>query len=184
MIGHLGSKVSALLDGRLTPAEEDRAWEHVHTCHTCRDLVEREGWVKTQLATLRPATCAVTDGFKSSLLAAASQASVHLPESSAPGRRGVLVLGSSAAGVAIMGIAALGGVLGPGAGTVDRRPPTMTNIDQPVQRIIAPSATPSATPTATATSTATLSATGTATVTPSGVTAPGTRGVSARPRTP
>lgn len=168
MIGHLGSKVSALLDGRLTPAEEERAWDHVHSCHGCRDLVEREGWVKTRLATLRPATCAVTDGFKSSLLAAASQPPVHLPgEPAGTGRRGVVVLGSSAAGVAIVGIAALGGVFGPGSTTVDRRPPTMTNIDQPIQRV---------TPTATSSATATA----TATAVPVSVTRP----ASARPRTP
>ena len=52
MIGHLGDRVSALLDGQLSPAEEERAWAHVHACHQCRDLVEREGWVKTRLAGL------------------------------------------------------------------------------------------------------------------------------------
>ena len=52
MIGHLGDRVSALLDGQMTPAEEERAWAHVHACHQCRDLVEREGWVKTRLAGL------------------------------------------------------------------------------------------------------------------------------------
>ena len=52
MIGHLGSRVSALLDGQMSPAETERAWEHVHSCHACRDLVEREGWVKTRLAGL------------------------------------------------------------------------------------------------------------------------------------
>ena len=49
---HLGSRVSALLDGRLAPGEEERCWNHVHECHACRDLVEHEGWVKTQLAQL------------------------------------------------------------------------------------------------------------------------------------
>ena len=52
VIGHLGSRVSALLDGQLSPAEAERAWAHVHACHACRDLVEREGWVKTRLAGL------------------------------------------------------------------------------------------------------------------------------------
>ena len=52
MIGHLGSRVSALLDGQLPPDETERAWAHVHTCHFCRDQVEREGWVKTRLAGL------------------------------------------------------------------------------------------------------------------------------------
>lgn len=50
MIGHLGSRVAALVDGRLSPAEEERAWAHVHQCLQCRDLVAREGWIKTQLA--------------------------------------------------------------------------------------------------------------------------------------
>lgn len=53
-IGHLGPRVSALLDGRLSSEEEDRAWAHVHSCHACRDLVEREGWIKTRLAGLSP----------------------------------------------------------------------------------------------------------------------------------
>ena len=50
MSAHLGTRVSALLDGQLGEAETDRAWDHVHQCHVCRDLVEREGWVKTRLA--------------------------------------------------------------------------------------------------------------------------------------
>ena len=53
VIGHLGPRVSALLDGQLSPADEERAWEHVHSCHLCRDAVEREGWVKTRLATMQ-----------------------------------------------------------------------------------------------------------------------------------
>ena len=50
--GHLGDRVSALLDGQLAAEDEERAWDHVHLCHLCRDLVEREGWVKTRLAGL------------------------------------------------------------------------------------------------------------------------------------
>ncbi|MET0840072.1 MAG: zf-HC2 domain-containing protein [Marmoricola sp.] len=50
--GHIGSKVSALVDGQLPPAEEERAWSHVLTCPGCRRLVEREGWTKRQLGTL------------------------------------------------------------------------------------------------------------------------------------
>lgn len=145
MIGHLGSKVSALLDGRLPAAEEERAWDHVHGCHFCRDLVEREGWVKTQLASLR--SCAVSDGFKSSLLSAAALS--PLPSEPGPGflhrHRAVVVLGSSAVGVAFVGIAALGGVFNGGA--VDRRP-TMTTIEQPVSSNTPTRVTPSATPVA------------------------------------
>jgi predicted anti-sigma-YlaC factor YlaD len=43
VIGHLGTRVSALLDGQLAREDEDRAWEHLHSCHQCRDQVECEG---------------------------------------------------------------------------------------------------------------------------------------------
>ncbi|HET7196739.1 MAG TPA: zf-HC2 domain-containing protein, partial [Nocardioides sp.] len=67
-MAHLGSRVSALLDGRLAPAEEERLWAHVHECHPCRDLVEREGWVKTQLATLSLGSASAPERLKSSLM--------------------------------------------------------------------------------------------------------------------
>lgn len=47
--GHLGSTVSALVDGQLDPETTERSWAHVMTCPPCRRLVEREGWVKRQL---------------------------------------------------------------------------------------------------------------------------------------
>lgn len=174
MIGHLGSKVSALLDGRLSETEEERAWQHVHACHFCRDLVEREGWVKTQLATLRPTDCAVSAGFKSSLLAAAM--SGPEPVAPTPGlhrHRSVVVLGSSAAGVAIVGMAALSGVFTTTSVT-DRRP-TMTNVEQPVSQN-------STRPVARTTSSATPTGPSTITPTPTAVvtTTPAAR-VSVRP---
>lgn len=52
MMTHLGWRVSILLDGRLSAAEEERAWAHVAVCAACQELVENEGWVKTQLAGL------------------------------------------------------------------------------------------------------------------------------------
>jgi anti-sigma factor RsiW len=52
VIGHVGTKVSALVDGQLPTAEGDRLWAHVHVCPVCRAEVEREGWVKTRLAGL------------------------------------------------------------------------------------------------------------------------------------
>ena len=51
-MGHVGARVSALIDGQLSPAESERLWAHVHHCSLCRAQVEREGWVKTQLAGL------------------------------------------------------------------------------------------------------------------------------------
>ena len=68
MIGHLGSRVSALLDGQLSAEESERAWAHVHACHACRDLVEREGWVKTRLAGLSFGETPTPDHLKGSLL--------------------------------------------------------------------------------------------------------------------
>ena len=62
------SRVSALVDGRLPAAEEERLWEHVHSCHPCRDLVEREGWVKTRLATLSFDGGGAPAGLKDSLM--------------------------------------------------------------------------------------------------------------------
>ena len=68
MIGHLGARVSALLDGQLSQAEADEAWAHVYACHACRDLVEREGWVKTRLAGLSGGVGAASPDLKGSLL--------------------------------------------------------------------------------------------------------------------
>jgi len=51
-MGHVGARVSALIDGQLSRAESERLWAHVHQCQLCRAAVEREGWVKTQLAGL------------------------------------------------------------------------------------------------------------------------------------
>lgn len=50
--GHLGTSVSALVDGQLDPQSADRAWAHVHGCPSCAGRVKREGWVKRQLATI------------------------------------------------------------------------------------------------------------------------------------
>ena len=48
--GHLGAAVSALVDGQLDEESSERAWAHVAGCASCRRLVQREGWVKRQLA--------------------------------------------------------------------------------------------------------------------------------------
>lgn len=51
--GHLGRAAADLVDGRLAPAAEERAWHHVLSCPGCRRLVELEGWAKSQLSALR-----------------------------------------------------------------------------------------------------------------------------------
>lgn len=50
--GHLGVTVSALVDGQLDPASAERAWAHVQGCGLCHRQVQREGWVKRQLAAM------------------------------------------------------------------------------------------------------------------------------------
>jgi anti-sigma factor RsiW len=134
---HLGDRVSALLDGQLPPAEEERAWSHVHTCHQCRDLVEREGWVKTRLAGLSfDAACAPTS-LKGSLLASISAGlppgDVYLTSSSDPRPRRVslVALGGGAAGAAVMGVLALGAAPAD-APTLQRPAPSTTTITTPV----------------------------------------------------
>lgn len=123
--GHLGRRVSDLLDGQLSAAEAEAAWAHVHTCHVCRDDVEREGWVKTRLSTLSlydgPSACA-PDGLKGALLGMPPHDCFPVDESPggphdgglhnrARSRRGIVgiaALGGGAAGAAVMGVLALG----------------------------------------------------------------------------
>lgn len=124
MIGHLGSRVSALLDGQLGADEEERAWTHVHSCHQCRDRVEREGWVKTQLAGLTAGLAAPPDGLKGSLLA--SPGVLSLGDAylvNAPRRhRSLGALGGGALGVTVIGLIALGAAPA-AAPAVERRSP-------------------------------------------------------------
>ncbi len=129
MIGHLGSRVTALLDGRLPHAEEERAWEHVHSCHPCRDAVEREGWVKTQLAQWSASCTPSSTSVREALLARARQIAEPLPATgpldgplrvageqhlvAAGGTlrtRHAVTIGGSAIGVAVLGVIALGSV--------------------------------------------------------------------------
>jgi hypothetical protein len=115
VIGHLGTRVSALLDGQMSAADEERAWEHVHSCHQCRDAVEREGWVKTRLATMQYAGSSAPSSLKGSLLVRGLVADWDLPEHPALAgvaerRRhlGLSGISSGALGAAVMGVLALG----------------------------------------------------------------------------
>ena len=125
---HLGSRVSALVDGRLAPEEEERCWAHVHSCHTCRDLVEQEGWVKTQLAQLSFGPSEPSHDFKSSLLGRCSAPGSGSPLEPAQfrtagnrPRRGLVAIGGGAASACVVGVLALGVA---GAPRLDPRPPS------------------------------------------------------------
>jgi anti-sigma factor RsiW len=117
VIGHLGPRISALLDGQLSPAEEERAWSHVHSCHQCRDEVEREGWVKTRLSAMQYAGSPAPSHLKGSLMVSGLIAQWHdsRPEEMfaiADGRTrwhlGLAGIGGGAVGAAVMGVLALG----------------------------------------------------------------------------
>lgn len=133
--GHLGPRVSALLDGQLSAEETERAWAHVHQCHSCRDQVEREGWVKTRLAGLAYGGAEPPLGLKCSLLGAlpATPGEALLVDDRESRRRqlGLVALGGGAVGAAFMGILALG-VAPADAPTIDRRAPaTITQTRSP-----------------------------------------------------
>jgi hypothetical protein len=123
--GHLGTRVSALLDGQLSRAEEERAWEHVHGCHLCRDLVEREGWIKTQLHGLSLAGSRAPADLKGALGDPHACASRPSP-GHAPRRYGMVALGGGALGAACLGMLAL--VVAPGPGSPGERRPPVTSL--------------------------------------------------------
>jgi hypothetical protein len=137
MIGHLGDRVSALLDGQMSSAEEERAWAHVHACHQCRDLVEREGWVKTRLAGLSFDSACAPSSLKGSLLSSMSAGippgDVYLASEPDPRPRRVslVALGGGAAGAAVMGVLALGAAPAD-APTIQRPSPPTTSVTNPV----------------------------------------------------
>lgn len=134
MIGHLGPRTSALLDGQLSPAEEDRAWEHVHSCHHCRDQVEREGWVKTRLSAMQYAGSEAPSHLKGSLMVSGLLAQLRetMPADDdmfalAGGRSrrhlGMSGIGGGAVGAAVMGVLALGASPANAPGAMDRPVP-------------------------------------------------------------
>lgn len=134
--GHLGTRVSALLDGQMAAEDEERAWDHVHLCHQCRDLVEREGWVKTRLAGLSWGSGADVPGhLRGSLLQppvglTPGEAYLVDEEPDTRSRRaGLVALGSGAAGAAVMGVLVLGAAPAD-VPNLERRAPT-TSVNTP-----------------------------------------------------
>ncbi|MGZ4488381.1 MAG: anti-sigma factor family protein [Nocardioides sp.] len=146
--------MSALLDGQLPPEESERAWTHVHGCHACRDLVEREGWVKTRLAGLSYGEAAAPAHLKGSLLGGPSPLAGPMGDAYLAPREdhrsrintGLVAIGGSAVGAAVMGVLALG-VAPADTPNLDRRAP-VSNLVRPTEtpRTPAPAPTASLTP--------------------------------------
>jgi anti-sigma factor RsiW len=150
VIGHLGSRTSALLDGQLTPEETERAWEHVHACHACRDLVEREGWVKTRLAGLSfdvasPSAPTTLKGSLMGAMLAGPPGDAYLALGAGADHRrrglGLAAIGGGAVGAAVMGVLVFG-VAPAGGPSIDRQPPvtSISNTDAPRSPAPAPTA--------------------------------------------
>jgi anti-sigma factor RsiW len=107
--GHIGSTASALIDGQLSPAEEERAWKHVLGCPGCRRLVEREGWVKQRLAGLAvPHSFATPPTLMGSLYDVDAWATVDEIERRSTRRRAATALvGAGSVGLAVMAVMAI-----------------------------------------------------------------------------
>ncbi len=118
---HLGERVTALVDGRLAVEEEERCWSHVLECHSCRDLVEHEGWVKTRLAQLSFGPSATSETLKSSLRSHPSALlPARFPLAEHRSRRGLVAIGGGAASACVVGVLALGVA---GSARMDPLPP-------------------------------------------------------------
>jgi anti-sigma factor RsiW len=107
---HIGSTASALVDGQLSPAEEERAWNHVLGCPECRRLVEREGWLKQRLAGLATPAAAVTapPSLLGSLYDVDAWAVVDEIERRSTRRRAATALvGAGSVGLAVMALVAV-----------------------------------------------------------------------------
>jgi hypothetical protein len=163
--GHLGSAVSALVDGQLDPETTERAWEHVLSCPPCRRLVEREGWVKRQLAQMAgaaPNTPADLLGSLHEMDRSTREAWTAVEELEIRGRSrrraGIAAVGVGSVSAAVLGLSALSGASlgiggapsGPPATSLTRPSPSSSSSAVPVG---APaSASPSPTPSGTASS--------------------------------
>jgi hypothetical protein len=124
---HLGTRASALLDGQLPDEEARRAWEHVETCATCHEEIERERWVKNRLACLSSVFTCAPDQLKGSLLGVTPVAddpseqhddpliAAYLVYAAGPHHQrgrlrrtaGLAAMGGGAVGAAVMGVVAL-----------------------------------------------------------------------------
>jgi anti-sigma factor RsiW len=134
--GHIGSTASALIDGQLSAAEEERAWKHVLGCPGCRRLVEREGWLKQRLAGLAaPHSLATPPTLLGSLYDVDAWATVDEIERRSTRRRAATALvGAGSVGLAVMAVMA---VTSPPAGLGEvpgNRAPAMIDTSTPTVR--------------------------------------------------
>ncbi len=125
--GHIGPKASALVDGQLSPAEEERAWSHVLTCPGCRRLVEHEGWIKRSVGSLSaPEAIDPPPQLLGSLYAVDAWAEVDRIERQSRSRRTtVAVVGGGAVGACMLGLLTVTGGLSGGSEAPARPSPAV-----------------------------------------------------------
>ena len=129
--GHIGSTASALVDGQLSEAEEERAWKHVLGCPGCRRLVEKEGWLKQRLAGLAASnTFAAPPTLMGALYDVDAWATVdELERRSTRRRRTSALVGASSVGLAVMAVMTITSPpAGQGEVPGNRAPAMITNI--------------------------------------------------------
>ena len=148
--GHLGATLSALVDGQLDPSAEERAWDHVAVCPSCRRAVQHEGWTKRQLTLmsggepsprLMDNLCSLDSSGSGSV--EDSWAAVAELEGHGRGRRraGIAAVGVGSVSAAVLGFSTLTGA--PlGIGNAPSGPPPASMTGSPT----APAATPTAVP--------------------------------------
>jgi anti-sigma factor RsiW len=128
--GHIGPKASALVDGQLSPEEEEQAWSHVLTCPGCRELVEREGWTKRTLGALSGSDEA-PDGLPDRLLGSLYDVDVRrawadvevIERRSARRRTAAVLVGGSAVGACALALLTVAGPPVSGGGSPSRPSP-------------------------------------------------------------
>ncbi len=129
VIGHLGPRVSALLDGQLDAVEEERAWAHVHACHALPRPRRARGLGQDPAGRARPHL--VTDpapapsGLKGALLLAPMLPpgdTCLLADSRHRPRAASVAVGGGAVGMAVLGLLLVGAAPASAPAT-DRRAP-------------------------------------------------------------
>lgn len=151
--GHLGSAVSALVDGQLDDESAEQAWVHVQHCPPCRRLVEREGWVKRQLSTMggnEPSARLLGSLYDleptpDADLPEVAEAWAAVDEIERQGRNrrrvGLALAGAGSVGAAVFGLTALSGApFGVPAGTPNAQLTRSTPSSTPTRAVVAPQA--------------------------------------------
>lgn len=142
MIGHLGTKVSDLLDDRLDDRDTVAAWAHVDGCAACQELVETESWVKNTLSGLGSSSTCASDTLKdrlssgpllASYAAATPMWSLPVPDDHRRNRWTLAAIGGGAVGAAVLGIVAMGAA--PAQTPAPDRRPSVTSIQRVVDQL-------------------------------------------------